>query len=79
MNIFRVMLNNSCGVTTDIFKIKKANLVPITLKKISTTKAYNSYQQIYRKTTYKMITSQYVASQAQTKNFLMLKKVMFRS
>ena len=81
------MLSNSCGVTTDIFKIKKANLVPITLKKISTTKAYNcivrnsprevffsrrvlrktcseNMQQIYKKTTYKMITSQYVVSQA---------------
>ena len=44
----RVMLNKSSGVTTDVFKAKKANLVPQTLNKMSTTsngaKFYNSYR-----------------------------------
>ena len=46
--IICLILNKSSRVTTDNFKVKKPNLVPVTLTEISTTsngtKLYNSYR-----------------------------------
>ena len=44
----RLMLKNSSGVTTDIFRAKKANLVPVTFKKISTTSNGIKFYNLYR-------------------------------
>ena len=44
----RAMLSKSSGVTTDIFKAKKANLVPLAVKKIPATSNYANFYNSYR-------------------------------
>ena len=42
------MPNERSGVTTDVFKAKKTNLVPVTLKKTSTTSNGAKFYNLYR-------------------------------
>ena len=46
--VIHIMLNKSSELTTNIFLAKKANLVPVTLKKISTTSNGAKFYSPYR-------------------------------